>query len=79
MAFVIAGECVSCGNCLKVCRPGAIVEDLLRYWIAPRLCDECADCLDVCPVDCIVKMHEKGSENAGGFSVQSPGDIASGA
>lgn len=41
--------CTACGECLQVCREGAITLDRERIGLDPQKCLACAACLRVCP------------------------------
>ena len=51
MAYVISGDCISCGNCKETCPVGAISEG--EYEIDPASCIECGACAADCPVEAI--------------------------
>lgn len=43
-----SGDCIECGDCIKVCKTGAIqIDNPLK--IDRGKCDRCGDCLEVCP------------------------------
>lgn len=51
--------CVGCGQCLEVCRFGAISED---YTILPMKCEGCGACTLVCPVEAVRLSEVKTGE-----------------
>lgn len=53
MAYVIGGNCISCGNCKETCPVGAISEGDGKYEIDPATCIECGACAADCPVEAI--------------------------
>ena len=50
MAYVISGDCISCGNCKETCPVGAISEGDGKYVIDADKCIECGACAGTCPV-----------------------------
>ena len=53
MAYVISGDCISCGNCKETYPVGAISEGDGKYEIDPASCIECGACAADCPVEAI--------------------------
>ena len=53
MAYVIGGDCVSCGSCAGNCPAGAISEGDEHYQIDASACIDCGTCADTCPVGAI--------------------------
>lgn len=53
MAYVISGDCISCGSCADNCPVGAISEGDGQYVIDADSCIECGACADGCPVSAI--------------------------
>ena len=53
MAYVISGDCISCGSCADGCPVGAISEGDGQYVIDADYCIECGACADGCPVSAI--------------------------
>ena len=53
MAYVISGDCISCGNCKETCPVDAISEGDGKYEIDPASCIECGACAADCPVEAI--------------------------
>ena len=51
MAYVISGDCISCGNCKETCPVGAISEGDGKYEINAASCIECGACAADCPVE----------------------------
>ena len=60
MAYIINGDCISCGACEPECPNVAISEGETVYVIDPDKCTECvgshesSQCAEVCPVDSCV-------------------------
>ncbi|HLF95813.1 MAG TPA: 4Fe-4S binding protein [Methylococcaceae bacterium] len=61
--FIVADECISCGDCEPVCPTNAITEAKTTFKIDKTTCTECEGvykkpkCVTVCPVDgCIIKL-----------------------
>ncbi|MCL2105502.1 MAG: 4Fe-4S binding protein [Oscillospiraceae bacterium] len=50
MAYVINGDCISCGACEAECPVEAIRAGDELYIIDPDLCIDCGACVAVCPV-----------------------------
>ena len=80
MAYVISGDCISCGNCKETCPVGAISEGDGKYEIDPASCIECGACAADCPVEAIKprisdsNVHkEKPSPQSEGFSFRRGG------
>ncbi len=54
--YIVAEECISCGDCLAVCPTGAISEGKIVFQIDPDVCTECADdfdepqCVEICEI-----------------------------
>ncbi len=55
MAYVISGDCISCGACADNCPVGAISEGDSKYVIDADSCIECGACADGCPVEAITE------------------------
>ena len=55
MAYVISGDCISCGNCKETCPVGAISEGDGKYVIDADQCVECGTCAAECPNDAITQ------------------------
>ena len=53
MAYVISGDCVSCGSCAGACPVSAIHEGDEHYEIDAGSCIDCGTCADTCPVGAI--------------------------
>ena len=60
--YIVAEECISCGDCLPVCPTSAISEGKIVFQIDENICTECADefdspqCVAVCEIpNCIIK------------------------
>ena len=53
LAYVIGGDCVSCGSCAGACPVGAISEGDEHYQIDASSCIDCGTCADTCPVGAI--------------------------
>ncbi len=50
MAYVINGDCISCGACEAECPVEAIHAGDDQYVIDPETCIDCGACAGVCPV-----------------------------
>lgn len=50
--YIDPTNCISCGNCTKVCSFNAIIPGE-KYSINGTHCDECGSCYTVCPVNAI--------------------------
>lgn len=53
MAFVISGDCISCGVCEGTCPVGAISMGPEHMDIDASACIDCGSCSDSCPVGAI--------------------------
>ena len=53
MAYVISGDCVSCGSCAGACPVSAIHEGDALYGDDAGSCIVCGSCADTCPVGAI--------------------------
>ena len=53
LAVIDPERCTGCGECLRVCRFGAILEQEGRYSIDPLSCEGCGACMHACPVGAI--------------------------
>ena len=53
MAYVISGNCLSCGSCEGECPVGAISQGDGKYEINPDVCLECGSCEAACPAGAI--------------------------
>ena len=53
MAYVISGDCISCGACEGGCPVGAISQGDEHYVIDAGSCIDCGACADTCPVGAI--------------------------
>lgn len=51
--------CIECGECIEVCRFGAINKDLI---VDPLSCEGCAVCSRVCPVEAITMYNNVSGE-----------------
>ncbi len=49
----INDNCISCGECYRVCSFDAIVEGEDTYMVLGERCDDCGSCLGVCPAGAI--------------------------
>ena len=61
--YIVAEECISCGDCEPVCPTSSIYEDKVVFKITKETCTECEGdydspkCVEVCPVpDCILPL-----------------------
>lgn len=61
--YIVADECISCGDCEPVCPTNSISEGAIVYEIDKRTCTECVgdfdkpQCVKVCPIDnCILPL-----------------------
>lgn len=50
--------CVHCGDCLGVCRFGAVSETDNVYTINPIKCVGCGECMEVCPSADAIEEYE---------------------
>lgn len=62
--YIVAEECISCGDCEPVCPTSSIYEGSIVFEIEKSTCTECEDdydapeCVRVCPVDnCILQIE----------------------
>ena len=53
LAVIDPERCTGCGECLRVCRFGAVLEQEGRYSIDPLSCEGCGACMHACPVGAI--------------------------
>ena len=53
MAYVISGDCISCGSCEGNCPVGAIAQGAEHYEIDAGACIDCGTCAGTCPVGAI--------------------------
>ena len=53
MAYVISGDCISCGACEPECPVSCISAGDTQYNIEAADCIDCGACEEVCPVSCI--------------------------
>jgi Formate hydrogenlyase subunit 6/NADH:ubiquinone oxidoreductase 23 kD subunit (chain I) len=53
MAYVINGDCVSCGACAAECPVSCIDMGDEHYVIDADACTDCGSCAGSCPVDAI--------------------------
>jgi MinD superfamily P-loop ATPase len=58
VAVIDQDVCISCGECVPVCRFDAISDATGEYIVDPIACDGCVSCVYQCPVDAI-KMEEQ--------------------
>lgn len=58
IAVIDQEDCISCGDCVKVCRFDAIPEVEGRFHVDPIACDGCAACVYQCPTEAIT-MHNQ--------------------
>jgi ferredoxin len=61
--YIVAAECISCGDCLPVCPTDSIKEGPVVFEISKKTCTECngdfdvPQCVKVCPIDnCILPL-----------------------
>jgi ferredoxin len=61
--YIVADECISCGDCEPVCPTNSISEGAIVYEIDKDTCTECVgdfdkpQCVKVCPIDnCILPL-----------------------
>jgi len=57
MIYVDNVRCNGCGECVGVCRAGAIALLGDKAFIEDSLCDECEKCIDVCPQGAIISVE----------------------
>jgi len=62
--YIVAEECISCGDCEPVCPTASIYEGKVVFEITKSTCTECEGdydspkCVEVCPVDnCILPIQ----------------------
>lgn len=61
--YIVAEECISCGDCEPLCPTTSIFEDKVVFKITKETCTECEGdfdepkCVEVCPVPgCILPL-----------------------
>ena len=61
--YIVADECISCGDCEPLCPTSSIFEDKVVFKITKETCTECEgdydapECVEVCPVPgCILPL-----------------------
>lgn len=61
--YIVAEECISCGDCKPVCPTDSIKEGAVVFEINKKTCTECngdydvPQCIKVCPIDnCILPL-----------------------
>lgn len=52
-AVIRSDDCTACGQCLEVCRFGAVVQSDAGYAIDPLRCEGCKVCVTLCPEQAI--------------------------
>ena len=53
MAYIINGDCISCGSCTADCPVSCISEGDDKYVINADECIDCGSCAENCPVSAI--------------------------
>ena len=58
LAFIDQEACISCGECLNVCRFDAISIENGKYVVDPLGCEGCGYCARICPVQAISNSEQ---------------------
>ena len=59
VAVIDQDVCISCGECVPVCRFDAISDATGEYIVDPIACDGCVSCVYQCPVDAIAMQEQR--------------------
>lgn len=57
-------ECIGCGACMDVCRPGAISLVDNKATIDPHRCRQCQVCVSACPAGAIAVVEQPSAQTA---------------
>jgi Fe-S-cluster-containing hydrogenase component 2 len=58
-------ECIGCGACMDVCRPGAISLVDNKATIDPHRCRQCQVCVSACPAGAIAVVEQPSAQAVG--------------
>ncbi|MBN1313997.1 MAG: 4Fe-4S binding protein [Anaerolineales bacterium] len=70
MFYVDNDRCTGCGECISVCKTGALVMMGDNAWIDKELCNQCEACLSFCKAGAIIFLEVVESPTA--MAVQIP-------